>query len=186
MGGAAGAIAGGAGSALGGAGGSMKGSKGRGSQTSEAATQLIDLFSNMYSEGKELRGEISDQFMNILKTGGSNAINPSMRAAEHASRRAGALAVQRLQEDQLKTGTYGSSFGRAELGSLKAENMFRSSQVGPQMQYQFIQQMLPLISNYSSGQTGTVAQALGAAVQGNVKSKDRTTPTKTSFLGMGG
>lgn len=185
MGGAAGAIVGGVGSALGGAGGSMKGSRGKGKQDSPAANALLEIFQNLSAEGQPLREELGTQFLDILRTGGSQAINPSIEAAREASNYAGAKALQDVEKDLHQSGQYHTPFGRSRRDLLKMETGMRSGQIAPQMQFQFMQNALPLIAGYSSGQGSTIAQGLGAAVQGTYTSKDKTNPTKNSFLGMG-
>lgn len=174
------------GGALGGGAGSTKGSKGKSKQESAAGNDLITMMGEMYAEGKDLRDAIKSNFMDILKTGGSQALNPAIARATEASSRTGAASLRELDKELIRTGQYNTPFGVSQRQSLQSQNRFAASQIGPQMQFQFLQQVLPMAANYASGQSSTIAGGLGAAVPGTTRSQDYTTPKKEGPFNLGG
>lgn len=113
--------------------------------------------------------QLGAQESEALRTGGVNAQIPIINRAVDASRQAGSMTNQQVQESLAKAGLSGSSFGQAIMAQTEQEGNQKTAEIPADIASQFIG-IVP----------GSVSTAVGAG--GMAANANRTTTSTPSFM----
>ncbi len=145
------------------------GGGGSGKGKTDASSDLADIAKSFFSETKGVRGELVQQMGEALTTGGVGARMPIIRKAEESSRQATSNALRALEKELAVTGQAGTPFGTRAKAETTQRGEMGTSQIGPSMIAQFLQQIPGVITGSNqmtiqglSGAAGAEAQQAGA------------------------
>jgi acyl CoA:acetate/3-ketoacid CoA transferase beta subunit len=122
---------------------------------------LADIARSFANETKGLRTELIDQFMDILKTGGSQAITPTISRAVEASKQATSQSMLQTQGEMARTGLAGTPFAAAVLGQTSQQGNQATARIGPEISME----LLKMIPNFLMGQASTSVSGMGTSAQ---------------------
>ncbi len=169
--------------------GGKSSSKSSGSQTSEAATQMQKMASQLMNEQGHLRRSFAGSLTGLLKGQGAtpyNKLDPS--AAISQSRLAQGRALQNTKEQLVKSRLMGTPEGENIMAQARMMGQHQTSQIAPTFanesanrQQQMFQTILSIIPQFIGGTQGAVASGLGAAVGGNVNAKGKSGGTNAGM-----
>jgi hypothetical protein len=131
----------------------------------------------MFKETSPLRNEFMKQLMDVLKTGGSKALVPSMARAFESSKSAASKAYTGASEDLSRSGLADSPFGQMVLASQRMQGEQASADTQSEISSQFLSQLVPFLQAMTGSTIGGFG-SLVAAESGNVK-------TSSSDINMG-
>lgn len=165
--------------------------KGKGTQSSAAATQLQQMASNLLGEQAGLRSTLTSTLKDLISGGGvTEATTLDPTSAQEKAKYEASKSIADIKRDLDKSGLSGTPYGAGIVAQAKTERGQQAAELGAQYelesktrQQNLFQTLLSLASGYVTGQTGSVASGLGAAVPGNVKSKGASTGVSAGGLG---
>ena len=141
-----------------------------GKSTQNSSSQALeDITKQIFEETTPVRGEMINQFLDVLLTGGAGSQIPSITRAMESSKRATSQNMAGLDTRLAQEGIAGTPFAEGIRSQTQMQGDLATSQIGPQLAMQLLQ----LIPGFVTGQGNTVVSGLGTA--GGIQAQNAAT-----------
>lgn len=125
----------------------------------DASKDLGKIAKEFFKETKDIRGELEDQFLEALTTGGVGARIPIIEKAQEASRMATSNSLQQLDTQLAQSGLAGTPFGNR----IRADALMSGRRETAMIPTNIVGQLLQQVPGYVTGANQTVVSGLGNA-----------------------